>query len=94
MVQDFNCVQMRVSRCNGHYQFVLGAGVEAKSVTNNLPLLSVLAVVILLSFYLPSSSLSSIGIKSGLFTITAAYTTPQMNEIANLVSIINGIPFL
>jgi hypothetical protein len=24
-VQDFNCVQMRVSGCNGHYEFVLGA---------------------------------------------------------------------
>jgi len=42
-VQDFNCVQMRVSGCNGHYEFVLGAGTKAKSVTNNLPLLSVLA---------------------------------------------------
>ena len=44
-VQDLNCVQMRVSGCNGHYEFVLGAGVKAKSVTNNLPLLSVLAGV-------------------------------------------------
>jgi hypothetical protein len=41
-LQDFNCVQMRVSGCNGHYESVLGAGVKAKSVTNNLPLLSVL----------------------------------------------------
>jgi len=31
-----------VSGCNGHYEFVLGAGAKAKSVTNNLPLLSVL----------------------------------------------------
>jgi hypothetical protein len=38
--------QMRVSGCNGHYEFVLGAGAKAKSVTNNLPLLSVLAAVI------------------------------------------------
>jgi len=37
------CVQMRVSGCNNHYKFVLGAGVNAKSVTNNLPILSVLA---------------------------------------------------
>jgi len=29
-------------RCNNHYRFVLGAGAKAKSVTNNLPLLSVL----------------------------------------------------
>jgi hypothetical protein len=33
---------MRVSGCNDHYEFVLGAGAKAKSVTNNLPLLSVL----------------------------------------------------
>ena len=46
MVQDFNCGQMRVSGCNGHYEFVLGAGAKAKSVTNNLPLLSVLVAVI------------------------------------------------
>jgi len=42
-VWDFNCGQMRVSGCNGHYEFVLGAGAKAKSVTNNLPILSVLA---------------------------------------------------
>ena len=41
-VQDFNCVQMRVSGCNNHYKFVLRAGAKAKSVTNNLPILSVL----------------------------------------------------
>jgi hypothetical protein len=49
-VQDFNYVQMRVSGCSGHYEFVLGAGVKAKTVTSNLPLLSVLAKVILLFF--------------------------------------------
>jgi len=42
-VQDFNYVQMRVSGCNNHYKFVLSAGAKAKSVTNNLPILSVLA---------------------------------------------------
>jgi len=42
-VQDFDCGQMRVSGCNNHYKFVLGAG-KAKSVTNNLPILSVLVV--------------------------------------------------
>ena len=42
VVQDLNCVQMRVSGCNGHYEFVLSAGAKAKSVTNNLPILSVL----------------------------------------------------
>ncbi len=42
-VQDLNCGQMRVSRCKDHYKFVLGAGAKAKSVTNNLPILSVLA---------------------------------------------------
>jgi hypothetical protein len=45
-VQNFNCVQMRVSRCNGHYEFILGAVAKAKSVTNNLPLLSVLCLVL------------------------------------------------
>jgi hypothetical protein len=41
-VQEFNCGLMRVSGSNGHYEFVLSAGAKAKSVTNNLPLLSVL----------------------------------------------------
>ena len=41
-VQGFNCGQMSVSGCNGHYEFVLSAGAKAKSVTNNLPILSVL----------------------------------------------------
>jgi len=43
-VKDFNCEQMCVSGYNGHYEFVLGAGAKAKSVTNNLPILSVLCV--------------------------------------------------
>jgi len=43
-VQDFNCGQMRESGCNDHYEFVLSAGAKAKTVTNNLPILSVLAV--------------------------------------------------
>ena len=41
-VQDLNYVQMRVSGCMNHYKSVLGAGAKAKSVTNNLPILSVL----------------------------------------------------
>ena len=45
-VQDFNCRQMRVSGFNNHYKFVLGPGAKAKSVTNNLPILSVLGVVL------------------------------------------------
>ena len=45
MVQGFNCGQMRVSGCNNHYKSVLRAGAKAKSVTNNLPILSVLAQV-------------------------------------------------
>ena len=45
-VQDLNCGQMRVSGCNGHYKFILSAGAKAKSVTNNLPILSVLGTVI------------------------------------------------
>ena len=44
MVQNYNCKQMRVSGCSGHYEFVLSAGANAKSVTNNLPLLSVLCL--------------------------------------------------
>jgi len=41
-VQDLYYGQVRVSGCNNHYQFVLRAGAKAKSVTNNLPLLTVL----------------------------------------------------
>ena len=53
-VQDFNCGQMRVSGCNNHYKFVLSAGAKAKSVTNNLPILSVLAnVVVKISRLIP-----------------------------------------
>jgi len=51
-VQDFNSGQMRVSGCKNHYKFVWGVGVEAKSVTNNLPILSVLWSVLLFSFEL------------------------------------------
>jgi hypothetical protein len=29
-VQNFNCVQMRVSGCNGYYKFVLRAGAKQK----------------------------------------------------------------
>ena len=43
-VQDLNCVQMSVSGCKNYYEFVLSAGAKAKSVTSNLPILSVLAV--------------------------------------------------
>jgi len=50
-VQDLNCVLMRVSGCNNHYEFVLGAGAKAKTVTNNLPILSVLLLVILFFFF-------------------------------------------
>ena len=41
-VQDLYCGQVRVSGCKYHYKFVLGAGTKAKTVTNNLPILSVL----------------------------------------------------
>ena len=40
-VQNFNYEQVRMSGCNGHYEFVLGAGAKAKSVTNNLPIVRV-----------------------------------------------------
>jgi len=42
-VQDFNCGQMSVSGFSSLYKFVMGAVAKAKSVTNNLPILSVLA---------------------------------------------------
>jgi hypothetical protein len=41
-VHDFNCEQMSESGCIYHYKTVLGAGAKAKTVTNNLPILSVL----------------------------------------------------
>jgi len=43
-VQNFNYVLMSVSGCNNHYKVVLRAGAKAKTVTNNLPILSVLCV--------------------------------------------------
>jgi len=42
--KEFYWVQLRVSGCNNLYKFVLSAGTKAKIVTNNLPILSVLAV--------------------------------------------------
>ena len=45
-ILEFNCEQMRVSGCRNHYKFVFGAGVKAKTVTNNLPILSVLKGVL------------------------------------------------
>ena len=45
-ILDFNCVQMRVSGCRNHYKFVFDAGAKAKTVTNNLPILSVLKGVL------------------------------------------------
>jgi len=49
-MQDLNCVLMRVSGCNNHYKFVLRAGAKAKSVTNNLPILSVLCLGVIYYF--------------------------------------------
>jgi hypothetical protein len=46
-VQDYDCGQKSVSGCIYHYKAVLGAGAKAKTVTNNLPILSVLACVFL-----------------------------------------------
>ena len=45
-VQDFYYGQMSVSGSKNHYPFVQSAGVEAKTVTSNLPILSVLGYVI------------------------------------------------
>ena len=47
-IWDFNCVQMSESGCRNHNKFVLGAGGKAKTVTNNLPILSVLQGVFIL----------------------------------------------
>jgi len=44
-IWDFNCLQMRESGCWNHYKFVLSAEAKAKTVTNNLPILNVLAFV-------------------------------------------------
>ena len=44
MIQDLNCGRMRVSGCRNHYKAVMSAGAQAKTVTNNLPILSVLGV--------------------------------------------------
>jgi len=43
-MQELYCGQVRVSGCKNHYKYVLKAGAKAKSVTNNLPILSVLGV--------------------------------------------------
>ena len=47
-VQDLYCGQVRVSGCKSYYKFILSAGAKAKSVTSNLPILSVLCGVFLL----------------------------------------------
>jgi hypothetical protein len=44
----FKLGQMRVSGCKYHYKIVLSAGAKAKTVTNNLPILSVLAAGLIL----------------------------------------------
>jgi hypothetical protein len=36
-VQDFDSVQMRVSGCNGHYEFVLGAGAKVEERCDEIP---------------------------------------------------------
>jgi len=41
-------LRSRVSGCNGYYKFVLVAGAKAKTVTSNLPILSVLGGAIFL----------------------------------------------
>jgi hypothetical protein len=43
-VQDLNCVLVSVSGCKNHYESVLSAGAKARTVTNNLPILSVLGL--------------------------------------------------
>jgi hypothetical protein len=48
-VQDLWCGQVWVSGCKNHYKIVLRAGAKAKTVTNNLPILSVLYVGLILN---------------------------------------------
>ena len=43
-LQEFDYVQMRESGFSSHYKLVMAAGTKAKTVTSNLPLLSVLCV--------------------------------------------------
>ena len=45
-------MQMRVSGCKNHYKFVLGTVAKAKTMTNNLHILSVLAAEHYLLFHL------------------------------------------
>ena len=47
MVQEFDCGQMWVSGFRTLYKANLVAGANAKTVTSNLPLLSVLQVVVI-----------------------------------------------
>ena len=51
-VQDLYCGQVRASGCKNHYKYVLQVGAKAKSVTNNLPILSVLGHVCFFYFSL------------------------------------------
>ena len=62
-VQDLDCGQMRVSGCKNHYKFVLVAGAKAKTVTNNLPILTVLAAEVFCHLMYYSKS----DVKMGLF---------------------------
>jgi hypothetical protein len=50
-VQEFDCGQLRESGYRQHYKSVLVAGTKAKTVTNNLPILSVLAEGVLFIFF-------------------------------------------
>jgi hypothetical protein len=55
-VHYFNWGLMSVSGCIYHYKAVLGAGAKAKTVTNNLPILSVLWLVLILSYEIKLST--------------------------------------
>jgi len=46
-IMEINCEQMSVSGCKNHCEFVLSAGAKAKTMTNNLPILSVLGAVLI-----------------------------------------------
>ena len=82
MVRDSDCVQMRVSGCKNHYKFVLGAGAKAKSVTNNLPILSVLYVGLFLKLSRCERNIWSV--KRYYFFISSNFTTlySTLNSLA------------
>lgn len=76
---------MSVSGFSGHYKSVLGAGAKAKSVTNNLPLLSVLAVGVVKIVTLPEVVLKNEIILSGSVLNLIKFLHPRRKKIMMLM---------